>query len=447
MKGGRGARRRDDAAFLPAALEIMESPPNPLGRATLFALLALVTAAILWSFIGKVEIVAIAEGRVEPRGGLQLVQAEEVGTVRAIHVRNGDKVAAGDLLLELDATTNEIDVDDLVRRRDEARLEAESREALLRYLAAGAATFAPPELALAQRYVEAVALKLKGEIEAYDARVAAFVAQDDSARAQLARLDAENETLLALLPLVVERESAVADLVAKGHAPRANWLQLQAQLIEMRSSISVMAHRRTEAESGVAVAARERERFVAETARAAYDALAAARETEMRTEAALQRARAEGARLALRAPVSGAVHQLSARTIGGVIRPVDPVLAIVPADAPLEVRARILNKDIGVVQVGQEVVVKLAAFDFTRFGAVKGELVSVSSDAIPDEALGLVYEAAVSLAATTVRTDAGERAITPGMAASVEIKTGKRRIVDFLLSPMRRYQDEALRER
>lgn len=149
----------------------------------------------------------------------------------------------------------------------------------------------------------------------------------------------------------------------------------------------------------------------------------------------------------LHAPVSGTVQQLAIHTVGGVVTPAQALLAVVPSEEALEVEAAMLNKDIGFVRPGQRVAVKVESFPYTRYGYLDGTVESVSHDAAQDEKMGLVFPARVKLAAATLVIDGVKVKLSPGMALSVEIKTGKRRVIDYLLSPLQQRRDESLQER
>ena len=152
-------------------------------------------------------------------------------------------------------------------------------------------------------------------------------------------------------------------------------------------------------------------------------------------------------RMLLTAPSAGVVQQLQVTTIGAVVRPADPLLVIVPEGTRLVVEANVLNRDAGFVREGQEVRVKLEAFPFTRYGVVQGNLTFLSRDAIEDENLGLVFPARVELSQQSITVGSRGRPLTAGMAVTAEIKTGRRRIIEFLLSPIARRAEEAGRER
>jgi hemolysin D len=149
----------------------------------------------------------------------------------------------------------------------------------------------------------------------------------------------------------------------------------------------------------------------------------------------------------LTAPVDGTIAQLAVHTIGGVVEAAKPIMAVVPSGGALVVEARVLNKDMGFVSVGQNVAVKLEAFPFTRYGTLPGTIESIGSDAIEDEKLGLVYPVRIKLARTTMERDGTTVPLSPGMAATADIRTGTRRIIDYLLSPLEQQVRDAGRER
>ncbi|PPU94417.1 HlyD family type I secretion periplasmic adaptor subunit, partial [Xanthomonas hyacinthi] len=150
--------------------------------------------------------------------------------------------------------------------------------------------------------------------------------------------------------------------------------------------------------------------------------------------------------MTLRAPVDGTVQQLAVHTVGGVVTPAQQLLAVVPQEA-LEVEATVLNKDIGFVRPGQPVTVKIESFPYTRYGYLTGKVVSVSHDAAQDENQGLVFPARIRLDGSTLAIDGVVVSMSAGMTLSAEIKTGKRRVIDYLLSPLKQHGGEALRER
>jgi hemolysin D len=164
-------------------------------------------------------------------------------------------------------------------------------------------------------------------------------------------------------------------------------------------------------------------------------------------EQELLKAKEREAAMSIYSPVNGVVHQLSVHTVGGVVTPAQELMKIVPRGAALEVEAFVENKDIGFVHRGQAAAVKLESFPFTRYGTIAGSIIDLSSDAISDERRGLVYRMRVSMSQDTIDVDGNTVSLSPGMAATVEVKTGQRRLIEFLMSPVFRAVQESARER
>ena len=192
---------------------------------------------------------------------------------------------------------------------------------------------------------------------------------------------------------------------------------------------------------------RQREALIAETRRVTLDQLHEAEAKSTALDQELAKARDRDRDMRLVAPVAGTVQQLAVHTVGGVVTPAQPLLVVVPRENTLEVEAVLQNKDIGFVRVGQGAEVKIETFPFTKYGTIPGEIVAVSSDAIQDEKLGLFYAARVRLARTSLDVEGRRVNLSPGMAVTVEVKTGVRRVVEYFLSPLLQHQQESLRER
>ncbi len=439
--------RDQEREFLPAALEILESPANPVGRALALALAAFFTIAVIWAIVGKIDIVAVAQGRIVPVGGVKQIQPREIGNVTAIHVRDGQHVMKGDVLIELDPTESEVDKDQLQRERVESLVEIARLTAFIRALNEQPPDYALPEAGLDPALIAMHRNRLDSDIAAYRAEIASMDAELSRRIADRAAIQAEVEKLKDVIPLLAEREESLQTLLKKGITPKPVWQEAKTQLIESQHNVIIQKHRLAEAESGMEAAVKEQQRMTADRLQKAYSDLSEARKSFEQSDLALRKALNREEQHRLLAPVSGVVQQLAVHTVGGVVQPAEALMLIVPDDAELVVRAQILNRDKGFVEVGQQAEVKLESFNFTKYGTIDGEVESVSSDAIEDENLGLVYDTRVSLAANSIQADGRTVPLTPGMSVTVEIKTGKRRVIDFLLSPLQRYQDEAIRER
>ncbi|HAA92432.1 MAG TPA: hypothetical protein DCE33_08295 [Rhodospirillaceae bacterium] len=444
----RQARRRgeDELAFMPSAIEVMERPASPAARAIALSLSAFFVIAVVWAIVGKVDIVAVAQGKIVPLGGLQSIQPLEIGVVRAIHVRDGQEVKKGDLLVELDPTESEVDKGQVIREFIASRTELRRLEANLRALDGEVAEFAPPEDApdhLMRMHRE----KLKSDLLAHEAQAAAYDAEFSRRVAERAAILAEIAKLKGTIPLIRERERALRKLIKTGNAPRRQWLEVKQALIEQEQNLIIQRHRAVEAEAAMISAKKQRDQLSADARREALSQMVEARNRMNAAELQLRAAEKRERLQQLTAPVDGRVQQLQIHTVGGVVQPAQVLMVVVPKDTRLEAEAMVLNKDKGFVHAGQVAEIKVESFPFTKYGTIDGKLKHLSGDAIQDEQLGLVYAGRVSLAKSTILAGGKEVPLAPGMAVTVEIKTGKRRIIEFVMAPLLRYQSEALRER
>ena len=439
-------RNREEREFLPAALEVLETPASPAGRTAALLICSLFCLAVAWSWFGRIDTVAVAQGRIVPGGRVKLIQPLEAGVVRAIHVREGQRVRAGDPLVDLDPTESEVDLDQIRRVLEESRMAYALADYGLRHLMGETVALDRPE-GVDETVFEVQRERLESELRLLDARLAALDSDIDRLRAARDGEAAQIEMLTPLIEVAREHEQSLHGLFEKGLAGRGPWFDARRELAQRERERVGHRHRVRQLDSEIAAAVMRREETVAEfrhrSAAGRVDALA--RTEQARLE--LRGARLRTERNRLRAPVDGTVQQLSVHTVGGVVRTAEPLMVIVPEGVALEVEASVLNRDIGFVEVGQPVEVKVEAFPFTRYGLIDGEVVHLSADAVVDETLGPVYPMKVRLAEERVRVGDRLVGLSPGMTVAAEIKTGKRRAIEFFLAPLLRYRSEALRER
>jgi membrane fusion protein, hemolysin D len=457
-------RGRDELAFLPAALEIVETPPSPVGRTVAFILAGLFTAALAWSWWGTIDIVASATGKIVPNGSTKVIQPFETGVVRAIRVQDGQPVKAGDVLIELDPTLNAAERDHL----SNDLLAEQLNIARLRAALADGDDFTPPAkaepaLVATQRQL------LSHQIAEHHAKLAALDRQEAQKTAEVATTGATIQKLDAVIPLVQTRVDMRKSLMDKELGSRLIYYETLQQLIEQQKELGVQKSHLTEAEAAVAAIRETRRQAVAEYRRGLADELVKSEQKTSGLAQDLIKAEQRTRLQQLTAPVDGVVQQLGVHTIGGVVTPAQTLMVIVPSDSRLEIEASVSNRDIGFIHAGQQAEIKVDTFNFTRYGLLDGEVLSVSQDAIvrerpperPDERARngaandssepkgqeLNYGARISLNQTRMLIDDRVVNLSPGMAVTVEIKTGSRRILSYLLSPLLRYRQEVLRER
>jgi len=433
-----------ELAFLPASLEIMETPAHPLGRAVALTIVAFFVLAVTWAVVGTIDIVATATGKIVPTERTKTVQPLESGIVRAIHVHDGQMVTAGDVVIELDPTDTQADMHRLGKEYLNAQLNAARLSALLED--DPKAAYHEPENA-PKRIAQMHYTHMLSQWEKQKAEVATIKAEVAQRNAELATVRADINRLSKILPKVSQRVEARRSLVNKGISSRTEFLELEQELVEYEGQLAVQRAKVIEAEATLGAAKSRLQTTHAEFRRTILSELVEAEQQANSLEQELIKAKEKARHQKLIAPVSGKVQQLAIHTIGGVVTPAQELLSIVPADSGLEIEVKVQNKDIGFVHEEQEVEIKIDSFPFTKYGTIHGSVLSLSRDSIEDEQQGLVYPARISMGRTQIQSGNKMVELTPGMSVTVEIKTGKRQLIQYLLAPLQEYQDESLRER
>jgi hemolysin D len=460
-------RRLEEVAFLPAALEIIETPPSPLGRATALSIVAVFALALIWACLGTVDIVAIAPGKLIPSGRTKTIQPFETGVVRSIKVQDGQAVKAGDVLLELDTTITAAELGHLKSDLLAARLEAARMKAALTGTDDPLAAFTPPTEATPSQ-VEMHRRFLISQTAEQNAKLAAIDQQVKQKEAERATFAASVEKLKATLAPLQQRVEIRQQLFQKELGSKLTYLTELQDYLGQQQEIVVQERRSSEADAAISALMETRTKAMAEYDRGLFESLAKAEEKAAGLAQDVIKAEQRTTLQKLTAPIDGMVQQLAVHTVGGVVTPAQMLMLIVPTDSRLEIEAMVSNRDIGFVEPGQEAAIKIDTFNFTRYGLLQGKVLNVSQDAITrnkpqdrakDENTGadttssepkgqeLVYAARISLDRTQMEIDNKRVNLAPGMAVAVEIKNGSRTIISYLLSPLLRYKQESLRER
>lgn len=460
-----------DREFLAPALEILETPPSPIGLAFVWLICALAAAGLAGASFGRLDIVASARGKLQPTGRVKVVEPLETGRVAAIGAANGALVRAGDTLVELDRPEAEAEMRTASAERAAAEAEIVRRKAAL--AAAGARAFSPPKVDwpaaldahLCAREERVLAAGL-GELAAAVASLDAEGAQKAAERAKLEQTIATQKALVATLKERVDMRTRLVEEKAGARAAVIDATEtLQYQITQEAKQEEELAS----LTAGRAMIEREIDKAVESFMSDEADKLEAAEQRAEGDEQRVAKAAAGLDRLTLRAPIAGRVQSSVIANVGQVVRSGEEVMRIVPEDAGLEIEAYVLNRDIGFVHPGQAATVKIDAFPFTRYGAIAAHVTRVARDAIPaadaaeiegdparasaaagfagaERTQNLVFPVTLAPDATTIRIDGADQPLTSGMAATVELKTGSRRMIEFLLAPLFQVTG-ALRER
>lgn len=455
---------RDEAAFLPGALSLVVTPVHPAPRRVAYAVCALFTLALLWACLGQLDIVAVASGRIVVSDGTKLIQPLETSVVKAIHVQDGDRVRAGQLLIELDATLIEADRQRVLQERVAAISDETRARVLLDALERGLSPqwpkdtpLTPDEVALANAQMLSEWADVQAKLAQLQAEVARHAAEARTGALLIDKLE-------TTLPLARQREADFRTLSEQGFVAGHAGQDRTRERIEMEKDLATS---RAKLQESQAAQHEANQRLAAQRAELVRDL------RERRTAAQLKRHQYESETIKasektrlmrLVAPVDGTVQQLAVHTPGGVVTPAQSLVVIVPDRAEVTAEVSLENKDIGFVREGQSVEVKLETFPYTRYGTVHAVVTRVAADAVISDSSQksamagqaststavsqmASYPATLRLEQSDIAVDGKRVRLAPGMNLSAEIKTGKRRVVDYLLSPVREHLDGSLGER
>lgn len=445
-------RQRYEAQFLPAALALQETPVSPAPRIAMWLLIAFAGIAVLWAALGHVDIVATAQGKIMPGGRVKTIQPMETATVRAIYVGDGQTVKAGDVLIELDATAADADTDsiagdlritELLAARDGAFLA--SLSPLQQGKTQPPHLQAPTDVSAAQADNEQ--RHLDGEWQELLSKLARLEADKTSREAELRATQATVAKLQNTAPIARRLAEDYQQLQGKKFVSSHDYLEREQARIEQEGELASQQQKLQALKASIQEADKQKTELLASTKRSALDRLHDSEQKIAGYQQAMIKARQRSQLLKLTAPVDGSIQQLAVHTVGGVVTPAQPLMIVVPADQALEIEAFVENKDIGFVNPGQDAEIKIETFPYSKYGALHGDVLQVSTDAINDEKRGLIYAAKVQLPRTTMQVENKTVNLSPGMAVTVEIKTGKRRVIEYFLGPLIEHVGESLRER
>jgi len=461
-------RARDELEFLPAALEVIETPISPMDRWIGGTIIGAATFALIWACVGHVDIISTAQGRLVPLGKSKTVQPLETSVVSAIHVADGDHVEAGQALIDLDPTSARADrnrfAHDLLQAQlDRARLLALKQMIELSSEPDALALVEPPRAASPVALATTAAAMMAQATE-QASKLASLDQQIAQKEGEIAENAASRAKLDATLPIVEQQAEIRRQAKEIQYGNKLAWLEAEERATGQRQDRIVLTKHQEQAVSAERALRQQRAQAVSEFTKTVLSDLEKAEQQVSQATEDVTKAEQRLAQQTLRAPIDGTVQQLSAHTVGGVVAAAEPVLTVVPDHTGLTAEAKLENKDVGFVREGQEAEIKIETFTFTRYGLVHGKVIGVSRDVVDDQGNGKRgrstgekdqdeqkdapgYTVRIALETDRMMTEGGPVELGPGMAVSAEIKTGRRRVIDYLLSPVQRSVHNAMQER
>ena len=420
--------------FKPLLIEIEDKPLNPLGRIILYLVLAIMIFATAWLILAKVDVVVSAQGKVIPSGEIKILKPLESGVVSKIFVKESDKVKKGDILIQIDPTVTDAS---LLSKQDDLAV-IDSDIALLEALISES-NLSKDEL----NKLNSSQLSLYSSQK----QILASTYEGNKAKLNSAKLDIKaSESEVNRLSLLLDKEEEakarlqkVLDLIAK-----KEYEEVSKNIINLKEQKDIALYRLKESKKKLEEIIEENQKAI-KTIKSSWIETSLSKEKEKRElSAQINAILFSNKTQQIKSPVDGFVGKLLIHTEGGVVSPNDNLISIVPSDAPLIIKANVLNKDIGFLKLGQEVAVKIDTFSFQKYGLLHGNIIEISKDAIEDEKLGLIYEIKIKPKSLDIKVDGEIKQLEIGMSVIAEVKTGKRRVIELFIYPIIKYMDEGL---
>ncbi len=429
--------------FLPAALEVESTPPPRFARGIIWSLLVLIIMSVTWACFGTIDIVAVAQGKLVPGSKVKTIQPLEAGIVKRIYVTEGQTVKAGDKLLALDSQINDAEIRKLENEISALQQDLVRSQTLLEY----AALHKQPSNRDQVQVSPSINTLLLSGINQFDAKITEFYLNLKSLEAQKKTTEVNVKRYQKTMPLVARRVQGKKKLNSNSLVHTDQYLRAQQEYIEQQQSLAYEQAKVNEILASVNATRQQQTSFIADYQVQRHTELNQFHRQLSILQQDLLQAQTTETQQILHAPVSGVIENLMVTTIGGVVTPAQELMQLVPIERTLVVEAGLENKDIGFVTTGQSAEIKLEAFPFMKYGLIHGEIVNVSADAVEHDQLGLIFPIKATLNSEKIMVNGNWVNLQPGMQATVEVKTGQRRIIEFLLAPVLRGLDEGIRER
>ena len=435
-----------EAEFLPAALALQEQPVSPAPRIAMWLIVSLFIIALLWAYFGKIDITATAQGKIIPSDRTKVIQPFETATVKQILVKEGQAVKAGQVLVALDYTIAQADNTRTSSDLAFARLKAYRAKYILARLA-GLALPSVKQHNISPDLFNESHSALLSQLNEYQSRLSTFDAQISRRQAELNSSTAQVANLEKIVPIANTRADDFKQLKDENYASRHEYLAYEQARLEKETELDRQRGQVKELSAALNETRTQRAQFIAEFRKSTMDSLNEAQQQIETLEQESIKTAQRQALTALKSPVDGTVQQLAINTVGGVVTPAQALMVIVPKNNPLQVEAFIPNKDIGFVREDQTAEIKIETFPHSRYGIIDAKVLSISHDAINDEKLGLIYSSLIGMEKSTINVEGRQVNLSPGMAVTVEIKTGQRRLIEYFLSPLIQNAKDSLHER
>ncbi|MBP7227333.1 HlyD family type I secretion periplasmic adaptor subunit [Aliarcobacter cryaerophilus] len=438
--------KKENSDFLSGIESILSTRPSKLLWLVPSLIGMLVLFIILWLTFSQIDVIAPSLGKTIPSSRMILIQAKETSTIEKINVKNGQSVKKGDLLVEFRNNVENFDNSSMKAKYETLLLKKIFLEEMLKYIDTNNKEKEIENNEISPNLLKLVNDKLNSHISSYYTEVKSLNAKIEKVVFEKKMIETEVKKLLKLLPFTQYKLEQMKKLVEKGLEPEISLKDLEEKYIEEKSNISIKEDEINKLSIQYEISKQELIQFKNNTKKELLEEFNKTTDELSTTLPEVNKSNYLLESKVIYAIEDGFIYNLNNGTSGRVVQSGEVIMELIPTSSPLEVEAKVLNRDIGFVHVGQEVKVKIDSFKFTKYGYIEGVVTNIAKSSILDEKLGEIYPVLIELKKDTMRIDDKNIKLIPGMTCSVDIKIGKRRLIEYIISPMIRYKDEALRE-
>ena len=438
--------KKENSDFLSGIESILSTRPSKLLWLVPSLIGMLVLFIILWLTFSQIDVIAPSLGKTIPSSRMILIQAKETSTIEKINVKNGQSVKKGDLLVEFRNNVENFDNSSMKAKYETLLLKKIFLEEMLKYIDTNNKEKEIENNEISPNLLKLVNDKLNSHISSYYTEVKKKKKKIEKVVFEKKMIETEVKKLLKLLPFTQYKLEQMKKLVEKGLEPEISLKDLEEKYIEEKSNISIKEDEINKLSIQYEISKQELIQFKNNTKKELLEEFNKTTDELSTTLPEVNKSNYLLESKVIYAIEDGFIYNLNNGTSGRVVQSGEVIMELIPTSSPLEVEAKVLNRDIGFVHVGQEVKVKIDSFKFTKYGYIEGVVTNIAKSSILDEKLGEIYPVLIELKKDTMRIDDKNIKLIPGMTCSVDIKIGKRRLIEYIISPMIRYKDEALRE-
>lgn len=407
----------------------------------------LVVIIILWLTFSQIDVIAPAQGKTIPNSRMVLIQPKDISIIDKIYVKNGQIVKQGELLVDFKNNIENFENNGMNAKYKNLLAEKIFLDNYIAYIKTNKIVKNITDDTLSLETLSMINSKLSTNISSYENEILSFQMKIQKIDFEMKMVESELSKQQKLLPYTKHNLTQLKELVKKGLESEMSLQDVEKEYIKQEEDIKIKEAEKSKLQAQFNITKQELEQFKNNTLKDTVK-----RQNEVLSELSTLVEEVDKSNYILdsksiRASVDGTIYGLTNSNSGNVVQSGEIIMKLIPDNTPLEVEAKVLNKDIGFINVGQKVKVKLDSFKFTKYGYIEGEVINIEKASILDENLGEIYPVIIRLSTDIMKVDNKFIKLIPGMTCSVDIKIGKRRLIEYIISPMIRYQDEALREK